>query len=241
MDDNLEQLVLSGALFSNAGDTASPPRSPGSSRAGSPSRADTDAVLFAPGGDDSEEEYGGTHVPSSSKAKKAEEAHESIGLGPGRTGVKGVIRDRNEARERDSERKAKENEEVTERLKRMDLSARTYFDDAEEEERRLKAMGLEKPKREGDAWKSLESWKKKRTLDFRSGEKRGGGGYGHLREVGASGYVDAVENVPPGVWVVVHIYDAVSADALFTLSLPLGGEAGVFDGPYASNPFCSMA
>lgn len=45
-------------------------------------------------------------------------------------------------------------------------------------------------------------------LDLFGGAKRGR--FGHLREVGVKGFVNAVEKEGRGIWVVVHLYDPVS-------------------------------
>ena len=42
------------------------------------------------------------------------------------------------------------------------------------------------------------------------GHKRGGK-FGHLREVSLKGFLGTVENEDKSVWVVVHMYDSVSA------------------------------
>jgi len=64
-------------------------------------------------------------------------------------------------------------------------------------------------KREGDAWDGVEDWRQRRLEELKAVAANGGAGrYGHLREVGLSGYIEAVEKVPREVWVVMHIYDA---------------------------------
>jgi hypothetical protein len=98
-------------------------------------------------------------------------------MGPGRTGVKGVIRDRNEAAARERSRKAEELAELAARMERANLGGKTFLEE------------LDDPI----------------TLE---GRQRGR--FGHLREVGLSGFVPAVEE-DRNVWVVVHIYDPVSA------------------------------
>ena len=95
-------------------------------------------------------------------------------MGPGRTGVKGVIRDRNEAAARDRSRKAEELAELAARMERANLGVKTFLEEREEPITRQR------------------------------------GRFGHLREVGLSGFVPAVEE-DRNVWVVVHIYDPVSA------------------------------
>jgi hypothetical protein len=97
-------------------------------------------------------------------------------MGPGRTGVKGVIRDRNEAAARERSRKAEELAELAARMERANLGGKTFLEE----------------------------------LDDPILERRQRGRFGHLREVGLSGFVPAVEE-DQNVWVVVHIYDPVSA------------------------------
>jgi len=98
-------------------------------------------------------------------------------MGPGRTGVKGVIRDRNEAAERERSRKGEELAELAARMERANLGGKTFLEERDEPS----------------------------IL-----ERRQRGRFGHLREVGLSGFVPAVEE-DRNVWVVVHIYDPVSA------------------------------
>ncbi|KAG8989386.1 hypothetical protein FRB90_002284 [Tulasnella sp. 427] len=207
--DVLEELVLSGALFNGKGDDSPPRRggvlgdSPSSSRSGSP---DPFPVPAEHGSNDERTSYVGNR-PSTSAATAEEATQESIGLGPGRTGVKGVIRDRAEARERDLEKIQREMEDLAGRQKKMDFSAPTYFEELD----RDKEGGKES--REGDAWGGIEEWRKRRLVELKAGAGAGassaGGGplFGHLREVGVGGFVEAVEKVSKDVWVVVHIYD----------------------------------
>ena len=54
---------------------------------------------------------------------------DSIGMGPGRTGVKGVIRDRNEAAARERSGKAKELAELAARMERTNLGGRTFLEE----------------------------------------------------------------------------------------------------------------
>src|SRR6266850_676730 len=81
--DHLEQLVLSGELFQGPSRTSSPARS-------------------ASSGSNGDSEYGEVwdrQVDEQVETKPHQV--DSIGMGPGRTGVKGVIRDRNEAAARE--------------------------------------------------------------------------------------------------------------------------------------------
>ncbi|KAG1854486.1 thioredoxin-like protein [Suillus subalutaceus] len=64
---------------------------------------------------------------------------ESIGMGPGRTGVKGVIRDQHEAATLQAERRAREMEEVRRRMERANL----------EGEKRIDVLGLPRAGRFG--------------------------------------------------------------------------------------------
>ena len=52
-------------------------------------------------------------------------------MGPGRTGVKGVIRDRNEAAARERSRKAEELAELAARIERTNLGGLTYLEERE--------------------------------------------------------------------------------------------------------------
>jgi len=107
-------------------------------------------------------------------------------MGPGRTGVKGVIRDRDEASENDRSKRAKDMQELNKRMERANLGGKTFL----EEEREKKAIS------------GLEEVEKRDVL----GRKKVGR-FGHLREVGVHGFVDAIEREDQGVWVVVHLYD----------------------------------
>lgn len=120
-------------------------------------------------------------------------------MGPGRTGVKGVIRDRDEAAEIRREKKAREMEELRKKMEASSLGGKTFLED----ERERAAKG---EKVDGLVLKELE--KKERKQDV-FGRKREGK-FGHLREVGFKGFLGAVENEDKTVWVVVHLYDPVS-------------------------------
>ncbi|KAG8911444.1 hypothetical protein FRC01_005714, partial [Tulasnella sp. 417] len=213
--DVLEELVLSGALFSGKGGDGSPRRSPSSSRSPSPDPFPVPAQ-YDSDGEGQGTSYVGNRQSSATTnaANAAEPAQESIGLGPGRTGVKGVIRDREEARSRDLERIQKEMEDLAVRQQKMDFSAPSYFEELDQQ-RASSSSVKEDQKREGDAWGGIEEWRRRRIEELKAGGRVGGaaggaGGvplYGHLREVGVGGFVEAVEKVPKEVWVVVHIYD----------------------------------
>jgi hypothetical protein len=111
-------------------------------------------------------------------------------MGPGRTGVKGVIRDRDEASENDRSKRAKDLQEMNKRMERANLGGKTFLEE----------------EREKNAISGLEEEVAKRDV---LGRKKVGR-FGHLREVGVQGYVDAIEREERDVWVVVHLYDPVS-------------------------------
>ena len=118
----------------------------------------------------------------------------SIGMGPGRTGVKGVLRDRAEAEALAREKKSQEMRALNARMERANLGGKTFLE--EERERELEKMLLEGIPKDLDA---------KERGQFRVGKPR----FGHLREVGVKNFVSAVEKEERGVWVVVHLYDPV--------------------------------
>ncbi|EKM51908.1 uncharacterized protein PHACADRAFT_127917 [Phanerochaete carnosa HHB-10118-sp] len=108
-------------------------------------------------------------------------------MGPGRTGVKGVIRDRKEAQSLARTKRAQEIEAMNRAMEKASLGGLTW---AEEEKLRL----AEKAREEGQPSTSTRN-------PFSKGR------FGHLREVGERTFVHAVESEDPHVWVVVHIYD----------------------------------
>ncbi|KAI0055969.1 thioredoxin-like protein [Artomyces pyxidatus] len=102
-------------------------------------------------------------------------------MGPGRTGVKGVIRDRDEAAARDRDRRARDAADLARRMEKASLGGKTFLE--EERERQ---------------WEQA-------LLEGAGALREAKGRFGHLREVGMRGFVPAVEE-DGGVWVVVHIY-----------------------------------
>ena len=168
--------MLSGKLFGT------------NSRSSSPERSPSPTLSFASASSDSD-----PHPHSHSDAHRLPDAaqQESIGMGPGRTGVKGVIRDQHEAAALHAGRRARELEEVRRRMERTNLGGKTFLE--EEAEREKEKEALEGPVR-------VDMLGLPRT-----------GRFGHLREVGRGGFVSAVEREGRGVWVVVHLYESVSA------------------------------
>jgi hypothetical protein len=110
-------------------------------------------------------------------------------MGPGRTGVKGVIRDQAEAMAKEKSKIALNVSALNRKMEATSLAAggRTWQED--EDERRIE-QGLEPIQRSKSGATGKPAIK-----------------YGHLREVGVANYVEAVED--PNARVIVHIYDPV--------------------------------
>ena len=135
-------------------------------------------------------------------------------MGPGRTGVKGVIRDRNEAMSRERDRQKREVDELTAKLENSTLGGKTYL---EEEREKAWDPGYEGKiddliVKERELMQALKGGKgDKRDMFGRRKEGR----FGHLREVGAGRFVDCIDE-DRGVWVLVHLYHQVK-EALISL------------------------
>jgi hypothetical protein len=117
-------------------------------------------------------------------------------LGDGRTGVKGVIKDRNEAERLERERKLKEGEELKRKM--------------QQHERGLKSFLEEERENTGHA---------KRLDDLPRKDIFGRGRTGYLREIGVENFVRAVEQAAKGAYVIVHLYDPVSLVISSSLSV----------------------
>jgi hypothetical protein len=185
---DIEQLVLSGKLFNGEERSSSPERSPSPDHIPHKDWPDDAIENHESDQEDdlSDSERAKLHPSSMQPARGP---REPIGMGPGRTGVKGVIRDRNEAVQRNRERRAKEIEALNRKMEKASLGGKTFLEEERERE-------WEKARLEG--------------LSVPPGVEKGSrkGKFGHLREVGAEGFVKAVEN-ERGIWVVMHIYDPV--------------------------------
>lgn len=120
-------------------------------------------------------------------------------MGPGRTGVKGVIRDRDEALETEREKRAQEAESMRKKMEAANLGGKTFLEEEREKARRgQKADDLVE--------KEIQKAEERRDMFGRMREGR----FGHLREVGMKGFLSAVEDEQPGTWVIVHLYHPVS-------------------------------
>lgn len=200
-------MVLSGELFNGPARSSSPTRS--ASPDEDPGWHDDEYIAeqqkqYQEKGLDYDSDSARRDVIKSRKEKEVQPG--SIGMGPGRTGVKGVIRDRDEAVEIHRERRAKEAEELRKKMEASNLGGKTFL-----EEEREKVVQGEK----ADDLVRGEIEKTQQGKRDMFGKKREGL-FGHLREVGLKGFVAAVEKEEKGVWVVVHLYDSVSQ----SLSLP---------------------
>jgi hypothetical protein len=178
---DLEDLVLSGKLFNGGSHRSSPRRSPSPDAVKWPNDADYD----------SEQE---NNIRSGARNKSNLPQQESIGMGPGRTGVKGVIRDRNEANSNARLKQANDVEEMNRRMERASLGGKTFL---EEERERLAEKAL------------IEGVSRVQDPLFTQGGASRTENFGHLREVGFDGFLRAIEAVERGVWVIIHIYDPV--------------------------------
>jgi len=194
---DIEALVLSGELFNGPQRSSSPTRSP--SPDADPGWHDEELQAEELRRREKGLDYDSDDARRDAiKAQKNREAQsESIGMGPGRTGVKGVIRDRDEAAEIQREKRAKESEELRQKMEATDLGGKTFL-----EEEREKASRGEK----ADDLVIREITKTQGKRDV-FGQKREGR-FGHLREVGIKGFLGAVEKEETDVWVVVHLYDS---------------------------------
>ncbi|ESK91951.1 phosducin-like protein [Moniliophthora roreri MCA 2997] len=195
---DIEALVLSGELFN------------GQSRSSSPARSES------PSSDKGwHDEELAEFESNNEKVKNVppEAQQESIGMGPGRTGVKGVIRDRDEAVEMNRQKRSREMEEMRKKMEKSSLGGKTFL----EEER-------EKPAGEKvDELIAKEREKERFDVFGRTRENK----FGHLREVGVHNFVAAVEKEEKGIWVVVHLYEP-SLDRCYSLDETLARLARMY-------------
>jgi len=207
---DIEALVLSGEIFNGSARSSSPARSASPDK--DPGWHDDEYIAEQ----QKQHQEKGLDYDSDAarhdaiKAQKEQDNQsESIGMGPGRTGVKGVIRDRDEAAEIQREKRAKEAEELRKKMEASNLGGKTFL-----EEEREKAVRGEKV--DNLVRREFEKAEQRKQDVF--GQKREGR-FGHLREVGLRGFVAAVEKEEKGIWVVVHLYDSVSYSNCFSARL----------------------
>jgi hypothetical protein len=195
--------VLSGELFNGPSGTNSPPRSPSPDRDPGWHDEEYELAMEEQRRRDQALDYDSDDARRDAiKAQTAKEnQQESIGMGPGRTGVKGVIRDRNEAAELEREKRVREMNAVREGMEKTNLGGKTYL----EEEREKVARG---EKADQLVELELEKYQQEPRRDPLGRPKEGR--FGHLREIGMKGFLGAVEKEERGIWVVVHLFDPVS-------------------------------
>ncbi|KAF9484672.1 thioredoxin-like protein [Pholiota conissans] len=198
MNADIEALVLSGELFNGPARSSSPARS------ASPDEDqgwhDDEYIAerqkeHAEKGLDYDEETARRDAIAAAKQKESQT--DSIGMGPGRTGVKGVIRDRDEAAELNREKRAKEAEEMRKKMEGASLGGKTFLEEEREKAARGEAADELVMREIGKVHEKRDLWGQKRE-----------GKFGHLREVGVKGFLSAVEKEERGVWVVVHLFDS---------------------------------
>ena len=190
--------MLSGKLFNGGGPGSSSPR-----RSPSPDAAkwpDDNADNY------SDEDGSPRRLPSATHSNSpGVHSNGGVGVGvPGRTGVKGVIRDRNEAEKNARDKKAAEIKELNKRMEKASLTGMTYHE--------------EKALEQDDDDEGLEEIRFARVRDKGRTSHGGGGRFGHLREVGLGGFLKAVEQEERHVWVVLHLYHPVRCGDIYRLT-----------------------
>ncbi|KAJ6596656.1 thioredoxin-like protein [Mycena sp. CBHHK59/15] len=204
---DLEQLVLSGELFRTSR-SSSPARSP------SPDAGWHDDELDL--SSDNEKDYDSDTARRAAfdKHLKEQERHQDhVGMGPGRTGVKGVIRDRDEAEGMERAKRARELGAVMKKLEKSHLGGKTFLEEEREKGEDADELVL----------KERERMEERRNVFGHTRQGR----FGHLREVGVNGFLSAVEGEARGVWVVVHLYEP-SLDRCYVLDDTLARLARVY-------------
>ncbi|KAJ7496043.1 thioredoxin-like protein [Mycena galericulata] len=202
----LEELVLSGKLFSTSR-SSSPARSP------SPDAGWHDDELSLSDDEKGYDSDTARRAAFDKHLKEKEQQNDSIGMGPGRTGVKGVIRDRDEAEEMERANRARNLATMMKQMEKSNLGGKTY---------------LEEEREKGEDADKLVLKERERVEERRNvfGQTRQGK-FGHLREVGVKGFLSAVEGEAKGTWVVVHIYEP-SLDRCYLLDDALARLARVY-------------
>ncbi|KAF8077753.1 thioredoxin-like protein [Lyophyllum atratum] len=192
MNADIEALVLSGELFNGPARSSSPQRSP------SPDAGWHDEEISDLAKRRQEQGLDYDSDEERRDLQKAQEDHgESIGMGPGRTGVKGVIRDRDESERLEREKRNRATHELREKMEKTNLGGKTFLEEEREK-------GLEE-KVDALVFKERETAADRRKDVFGHAKE---GRFGHLREVGANGFLKGVEQEDRGIWVVVHLYDS---------------------------------
>jgi hypothetical protein len=204
-DGDVEELVLSGKLF-NGQSSSSPERSSSPSdpyrwpevNSDYESGNDEDPIEREEEEEDVLDELEDTSGYPKVNTDRGQLRRESIGMKPGRTGVKGVLKDQKEHIDLEREKRGRKVREMNERMERMNLGGMTFMEEQAFDDERQR----EKEEEEGKVSKS-DDWRGTK-VELKTGR------FGHLREVGMSNFVSAIEDEEPGVWVIVHLYDQAS-------------------------------
>ncbi|KAG6916648.1 hypothetical protein DXG01_005934 [Tephrocybe rancida] len=189
---DIEALILSGEFFNGPQRSSSPTRSPSPDAGWHDHEMSEEAKR--------REEQGLDYDPEEERRdlQKAQEDYgESIGMGPGRTGVKGVIRDRDESERLSREKKEREVDEMRKKMEKSSLGGKTFLEEEREKGIDEKVDEIVFRERQAAADRKTDVFGRVRE-----------GRFGHLREVGAKGFLNGVENEEKGIWVVVHLYDS---------------------------------
>ena len=181
--------MLSGKLF-NGGDSGS----------SSPRRSPSPDATKWPGNDAdncSDDDGSPRRLPSGPQSSSpGVPGNGGVGVGvPGRTGVKGVIRDRNEAEKNARDKRAAGIKELNKKMEKASLTGMSYNE--------------EQAMEQGEGDEELEQIRFARVRNNGRTSHGGGGRFGHLREVGLEGFLKAVEMEERHVWVVLHLYHPV--------------------------------
>ncbi|KAG5651107.1 hypothetical protein H0H81_009838 [Sphagnurus paluster] len=187
---DIEALVLSGELFNGPERSSSPRRSPSPDAGWHDEEISEEAKRRQNQGLDYDSDEERRDIQ-----KAQEDFGESIGMGPGRTGVKGVIRDRDEAEMLENEKRFRDVEELQKKMEKSNLGGKTFLEEEREKGPDDNVDDL--------VLKEREAMERRKDVFGRVKE----GKFGHLREVGAKGFLIGVEE-ERGVWVVVHLYDS---------------------------------
>ncbi|EGC35656.1 hypothetical protein DICPUDRAFT_151998 [Dictyostelium purpureum] len=115
----------------------------------------------------------------------------------GNTGVKGVLSDYAEHREKEKQKYLQQKREAIEKLEKMCFTTRDQPEQQPEEDLDSDEEDLERIRRS-----RLEQWKNKQTQESKPVKKV----FGYLKQIDSSQYIDELDNEPSNVFVIVHLY-----------------------------------
>jgi hypothetical protein len=222
--DPLEKAVLSGALFAGPDPEGREPRASGRQTGSDISDGSDD------GNENDEDERGFVH-PSELDGDdegSSNMAGRAAGKGSYKTGVKGVLADYREQQAANRLNNARP-------VPKFPSASRQRDQNGAEDEDDIFLSDSEQDARESYRRKRIEELKKMGSAERSSAvaATKGRPRFGHLREIGQSQFVKAVEE-SEGVYVLVHVYDPVS---FLTTHANLSEETGLSD--YSSRAYRS--